>query len=848
MDFCSRIASVDAIVVRRDVGVGGGVVLDRLGGRGFACSDGLDRRRRLLRPLAEGDVEQCPDDIGGDVGIHLLEHVEAFVGIGLERISLGVGTKPDRIAELGHLVDVLGPTSVDAVQGDRLFGEVAHVLVPVLAVLGIDFLELGGEQIEAVGIGDFVEGFLRDPIGIDGEQFGGVFGEFLSVDELFLILEEERGIRDGFGDEVEVGRDCFGDGLRIEDLVSPGVHDLSLTGENIIVVEQLLTGVEVLSFDTLLGLGDGAGHHAGLEGIVAELLVEALVGGGSEADEDFVFHGDVELGIAGIALTSGTAFELVVNTAGFVSFRRQDRKTAQILDAFSQLDVGTSTSHVRGDGDGAFLTGLGDDEGFPGVVLGIEDFVFDADFVEHFVDDFGFFDGRRADQNRLSLFMSFLDVLDQSVVLGFRVAEDGIDIVLSLDGTVGGDTDDSHVVDFAEFLFLGLGGTGHAGQLVIETEEVLVSDCGKCHRFWLDGDMFLRLNGLLETVGIFSSFHDTAGETVDQQDFVVLDHVFGIPLHDVVGLEGLLDSVSEVCPLGIEEVVDGEGFLDELDTMIGQGAGLLFDVDGIISVFSQSLDGSVCRDIRGGRDAGTAGNDKRSTGFVDEDGVGLVDDGVMETPEDAILDRLGHVVSQIVEAELGVGGVGDVAFEGILFFFGVLFPEVDADGQTEEAVDVAHPLCVSFGEIFVDGDDMDAFSFQGVEINGHGGSQGFSFAGFHLGDVALVEDGGTEDLDRIGELMEDSLGGFPCGGESLRKDVVDRLSVLKSLFENRSEGLQLVVGHLAEAILILEDPLRFLFDFLESASVNPEQFVEKTHAVLLSVWTDKIGTTAILST
>ena len=53
-------------------------------------------------------------------------------------------------------------------------------------------------------------------------------------------------------------------------------------------------------------------------------------------------------------------------------------------------------------------------------------------------------------------------------------------------------------------------------------------------------------------------------------------------------------------------------------------------------------------------------------GLVDEDGVDLVDDGVAMAALHHVLERAGHVVAEVVEAELGVRPVGDVAQVGVL--------------------------------------------------------------------------------------------------------------------------------------------------------------------------------------
>ena len=103
---------------------------------------------------------------------------------------------------------------------------------------------------------------------------------------------------------------------------------------------------------------------------------------------------------------------------------------------------------------------------------------------------------------------------------------------------------------------------------------------------------------------------------------------------------------------------------------------------------------------------GEAGDDERRSRFVDQDVVDFVDDGVIERTLD--LDFLGrlHVVAQIIEAELVVGAVGDVAVVGDLPFVRIHVGLDGTDGEAETQVKRTHPFHVAAGKIIVDGDDV----------------------------------------------------------------------------------------------------------------------------------------------
>ena len=72
-----------------------------------------------------------------------------------------------------------------------------------------------------------------------------------------------------------------------------------------------------------------------------------------------------------------------------------------------------------------------------------------------------------------------------------------------------------------------------------------------------------------------------------------------------------------------------------------------------------------------------------------------------------------HVVAEIVEAELVVRAVGDVAAVGRVPLRVAQVVLNHADRHSEEAVDAAHPVGIAAGEIVVDGDDVHALLRRG---------------------------------------------------------------------------------------------------------------------------------------
>ena len=114
----------------------------------------------------------------------------------------------------------------------------------------------------------------------------------------------------------------------------------------------------------------------------------------------------------------------------------------------------------------------------------------------------------------------------------------------------------------------------------------------------------------------------------------------------------------------------------------------------------------------------------------------------------------GHVVAQVVEAELGVGAVGDVAGVFALPRRVVVALLDRGDADAERVVDRLHPFGVAAGEVVVDGDDVDAVAGQRVEEDGERRGQRLALAGLHLGDRAVVQDHAADQLHVVVALAD----------------------------------------------------------------------------------------------
>ena len=142
-----------------------------------------------------------------------------------------------------------------------------------------------------------------------------------------------------------------------------------------------------------------------------------------------------------------------------------------------------------------------------------------------------------------------------------------------------------------------------------------------------------------------------------------------------------------------------------------------------------------------------AGDDQRRTGIVDQHGVDLVDDGVVMLTLHEVLRADGHVVAQVIEAELVVRAEGDVREVSLAALVGIGLVLVDAvHRESMKHVERAHPFGVTLGEVIVDGNHVHPFTGEGVEKDGERGDKCLTLASGHLGNLALMEHDATKEL------------------------------------------------------------------------------------------------------
>ena len=369
-----------------------------------------------------------------------------------------------------------------------------------------------------------------------------------------------------------------------------------------------------------------------------------------------------------------------------MSLRADDLKSAGSFRFFVELDIRTTARHIRRDRDSAVLTGLGDDLSFHLVELGVQYIVLDPLSAKHLGDILGDLDRDRADEDRLALFMRFLNSLNDRLILLFLGLVDRVLMVHTDHRLICGDLNNVHTVDLAEFALFGEGSTGHAALLVEFIEEVLECDRSERLALFFDLYVFLCFDRLVQSVAVASSRHYAACKLIYDQNLVVLYDIVVIPVHQVVRSQSENDAVLDLEVLRIREVGNVEEFLNLGDALCRQIYHLILLIDDKVSGLL-SLDAHdrvdlgqilhifaalhlLCQNIAGLIDLGglaaLSGNDKRRARLVDQDRVYLVDDGVMEFPKNKVLLIDRHVITQVVKTEFVIGDIGDIAAVSLL--------------------------------------------------------------------------------------------------------------------------------------------------------------------------------------
>jgi len=418
----------------------------------------------------------------------------------------------------------------------------------------------------------------------------------------------------------------------------------------------------------------------------------------------------------------------------------------------AQLDIRTAARHVGGDSYSAQPPRLRHNTRFTFMLAGVENLVLDAFLVEKLAEQFGFLDRHCAHQHRLANFVLFLDRLGNRAEFVERVLVELVFLIDPLDRNVGRDFDHIHLVDVPEFGSFRGGCAGHTRQLGVHAEVVLEGDRSHGLVLGLDLHPFLGFNRLMQAVRPAAAIHHAPGEFIDDNNLVVLHDIIRVALEHDVRFQRLVEVVDHqrvfdvVKVFGLQQTFGKEDPLDLVGPLFSQlnipGFLVLF-----VPVFGDLLYHFVERDIKIGLVFSGSRDDQRRARLVDQDRVDFIDDRKIERTLHHLVTRMLHIVAQIIEAELVVGGVGYV---GIIGFTALEFVEIGHDHtyrEAQPAIQLAHPFGIALGEVIVHGNDVHALAFDCVEVSCQCRHKRLALARPHLRNFAAVEHDAADLLD-----------------------------------------------------------------------------------------------------
>ena len=499
-----------------------------------------------------------------------------------------------------------------------------------------------------------------------------------------------------------------------------------------------------------------------------------------------------ELGRAGVALTSATTTQLVIDAAAFMALGANDMQAAQLGHALAQHDISTTACHVGGDSYSAILAGQGDNFCFFFVVFSVQNIVRHATTLQHSAELLGLRNGGGANQNRLTSLMALFNLAHSCLIFSQTCLVDYVRSIHTNHGLIGGNNNYGQVVNLHKLLLLGLGSTGHTSQLLVHTEVVLEGDGSQSLAFALHLYAFLSFNCLVQALREAATKHQAAGEFINDDNLAILNHVIAVAVHQSFSLQSAHNLMGVVhTMLIIIEVFNAQHFFCLGNTLFsGRNLTLLF-VNGIILNLGHLVHNLRHNAVQVGRFFAGAGNNQRGTRFVDKDTIHFVDDAIVQLALHHLVLAYYHVVTQVVKAELVIGAVGYVRSIGSLAVGVVHIMHNQAHAKTQSLINAAHVHAIAASQIVVNGNNVHALASQGIQIYGQGCYQGFAFAGTHFGDFSAVQHHATDELYIKMAHTSYALRSLAHYSKGLRQDIIQSFALLQTHLKFSSFSCQI---------------------------------------------------------
>ena len=412
--------------------------------------------------------------------------------------------------------------------------------------------------------------------------------------------------------------------------------------------------------------------------------------------------------------------------------------------------------------------------------------------------------------------MAFPNIRNGGRVALLRCLVDAVKLVFTLAFAVRRNDHGFQTVNFLKLIRLGVGSPRHAAHLVVQAEVILKGDRRQRLVLCLDLHALFGFHRLVQAIAPAATGHQATGELVHDDDLTLLNHIV---LVAVVQMLRSQSSVQVVHQRDVGGVIEAGAFRNQAHlcqhcfslfvALLGQENLVCFFIQREVPRGDDAFTGArigfaflTCeqrhnllhRQVGGRVVFGLAADDQRGTGFVDQDRVDLIDDGVVQGALHTVMGFIDHVVAQVIETVFVVRAVGDVRVVGRLLFFTRHLREVDADRHAQEVEKLAHPACIAAGQVIVHSDDVQALASQCIQVSGQCGGQGFALARAHFGNLAVVQGDATRQLDIEVPHLHDPLGAFTNNGKGFRQQGIQCFTGSKPIPETLGLGSQLIVA------------------------------------------------------
>ena len=212
-----------------------------------------------------------------------------------------------------------------------------------------------------------------------------------------------------------------------------------------------------------------------------------------------------------------------------------------------------------------------------------------------------------------------------------------------------------------------------------------------------------------------------------------------------------------------------------------------------------------------------ARDNQRRTSLVNEDRVYFVHNREIVAVLNNLLRALSHaVIAQIVETELGVCTVGNIAQILRTTLLGAHRVLDAAHSKAKKFIEMAHPCGVAAGKIIIYRDELDVLAGKCIQVQRKRGHESFALARLHFGDCAAMKNDAADKLNierhhvpsermaaDFAARPHETSAGVLDKRVSLRKDGVKRLSAPHARLKLLRHARIISIGKILSLILRL---------------------------------------------